>query len=208
MSRVGMMPVPLPEGVEVTISGNEVTIEGPKGSLTREFHPDIEIVRDDGELNVRRPTNQRRHRELHGLTRSLLNNMVVGVTEGYERKLEIQGVGYRVELTNDGSLDLQLGFSQIGRASCRASPIPCGSALRRASSSMFSRERRSSRSGGPARRRWGRWQRRFEPGAHRNLIRGRASVTSASTFRARRARRARSGPEPTRVGLGFGDSLI
>ena len=117
MSRVGMMPVPLPEGVEVTISGNEVTIEGPKGSLTREFHPDIEIVREDGELNVRRPTNQRRHRELHGLTRSLLNNMVVGVTEGYERKLEIQGVGYRVELTNDGSLDLQLGFSHPLRIS-------------------------------------------------------------------------------------------
>ena len=117
MSRVGMMPVPLPEGVEVTISGNEVTIEGPKGSLTREFHPDIEIVREDGELNVRRPTDQRRHRELHGLTRSLLNNMVVGVTEGYERKLEIQGVGYRVELTNDGSLDLQLGFSHPLRIS-------------------------------------------------------------------------------------------
>jgi len=117
MSRVGMMPVPLPEGVEVTINGNEVMVKGPKGTLTREFHPDIEIVREDGELNVRRPTDQRRHRELHGLTRSLLNNMVVGVTEGYERKLEIQGVGYRVELTDDGSLDLQLGFSHPLRIS-------------------------------------------------------------------------------------------
>jgi large subunit ribosomal protein L6 len=112
-----MMPVPLPEGVEVTIDGNEVTVKGPKGALTREFHPDIEIVREDSELKVRRPTDQRRHRELHGLTRSLLNNMVVGVTEGYEKKLEIQGVGYRVELTNDGSLDLQLGFSHPLRIS-------------------------------------------------------------------------------------------
>lgn len=117
MSRVGMMPVPLPEGVEVTIGGNEVTVKGPKGTLTREFHPDMEIVREDAELKVRRPTDQRRHRELHGLTRSLLNNMVVGVTEGYEKKLEIQGVGYRVELTNDGSLDLQLGFSHPLRIS-------------------------------------------------------------------------------------------
>jgi large subunit ribosomal protein L6 len=112
-----MMPVPLPEGVEVTIDGNEVTVKGPTGTLSREFHPDMEIVREDGSLTVRRPTDQRRHRELHGLTRSLLNNMVIGVTEGYERKLEIQGVGYRVELTNDGSLDLQLGFSHPLRIS-------------------------------------------------------------------------------------------
>lgn len=117
MSRVGMMPVPLPQGVEVTIDGNEVTVKGPKGTLTRDFHPDIEIVREDAELKVHRPTDQRRHRELHGLTRSLLNNMVVGVTEGYERKLEIRGVGYRVELTNDGALDLQLGFSHPLRIS-------------------------------------------------------------------------------------------
>lgn len=117
MSRVGMMPVPLPEGVEVTIDRNEVTVKGPKGTLSREFHPDMEIVREDGVLKVQRPTDQRRHRELHGLTRSLLNNMVIGVTEGYEKKLEIQGVGYRVELTNDGSLDLQLGFSHPLRIS-------------------------------------------------------------------------------------------
>jgi large subunit ribosomal protein L6 len=117
MSRVGNMPIPVPDGVEVTIKGNEVTVTGPKGTLTREFHPDIEIVQEDTELKVRRPTDQRRHRELHGLTRSLLNNMVVGVKEGYERKLEIRGVGYRVELENDGSLDLQLGFSHPVRVS-------------------------------------------------------------------------------------------
>ena len=110
MSRVGKMPVPLPEGVQVDIQGNSVTVSGPKGALTREFHPDMDIVLEDGQLKVLRPTDQRRHRELHGLTRSLLNNMVIGVTEGYEKKLEIRGVGYRVELV-DGSLDLQLGFS-------------------------------------------------------------------------------------------------
>ena len=117
MSRIGKMPVPLPEGVEAHIDGNTVTVTGPKGTLTREFDPDMEIVQEDGTLHVRRPTDQRRHRELHGLTRSLLNNMVVGVKEGYEKKLEIQGVGYRVELTSDGALDLQLGFSHPLRIS-------------------------------------------------------------------------------------------
>jgi len=111
MSRVGRMPIPLPEGVEVKIERNRVTVGGPKGTLSRDFHPDMEIVQEDTTLLVRRPTDNRRHRELHGLTRSLLNNMVVGVTEGYEKHLEIHGVGYRVELMNDGSLDLQLGFS-------------------------------------------------------------------------------------------------
>jgi large subunit ribosomal protein L6 len=111
------MPIPLPEGVKVDIQGGMVTVSGPKGTVSREFHPDMEIVLEDGRLEVRRPTDQRRHRELHGLTRSLLNNMVVGVTEGYEKKLEIRGVGYRVELENDGSLDLQLGFSHPLRVS-------------------------------------------------------------------------------------------
>jgi large subunit ribosomal protein L6 len=105
------MPIPLSEGVQVDIQGSHVTVKGPRGTISREFHPDMEIVLEDSTLEVRRPTDQRRHRELHGLTRSLLNNMVVGVTDGYEKKLEIRGVGYRVELENDGSLDLQLGFS-------------------------------------------------------------------------------------------------
>ncbi|MGD8997316.1 MAG: 50S ribosomal protein L6 [Anaerolineae bacterium] len=111
MSRVGKMPIPLSEGVEVDIRGSEVTVSGPRGTISREFDRDMEIVLTDSTLEVRRPTDQRRHRELHGLTRSLLNNMVIGVTEGYEKKLEIRGVGYRVELEKDGSLDLQLGFS-------------------------------------------------------------------------------------------------
>lgn len=111
MSRVGRMPVFLPEGVRADVQGNRVTISGPKGSRTREFHPDMEIALEDGHLEVHRPTDQRRHRELHGLTRTLLSNMVVGVTEGYEKKLEIRGVGYRVDLREDGSLYLRLGFS-------------------------------------------------------------------------------------------------
>ncbi|MFO7743040.1 MAG: 50S ribosomal protein L6 [Anaerolineae bacterium] len=117
MSRVGRMPIPLPEGVRVEIEGNRVTLTGPRGTLAREFHPDMEIIREDSELRVSRPTDQRRHRELHGLTRALLSNMVIGVTEGYERKLEIQGVGYRVELLGNGALDLQLGFSHPVRIS-------------------------------------------------------------------------------------------
>ena len=111
MSRIGRMPIPLPEGVEVDIQGSQVTVAGPKGSLSREFHPDMEIVLEGGELRVRRPTDQRHHRALHGLTRALLNNMVVGVTQGFQRQLEIHGVGYRVDRQGDGSLALQLGFS-------------------------------------------------------------------------------------------------
>lgn len=111
MSRIGKMPIPVPEGVTVEIDGSRVTVKGPKGTLERDFDPAMAIAREDTALVVRRPTDQRRHRELHGLTRSLLNNMVIGVSAGYEKKLEIQGVAYRVEKLGDGSLDLQLGFS-------------------------------------------------------------------------------------------------
>jgi len=111
VSRIGRMPIPLPKGVKVGIQGNQVMVTGPKGSLSRQFHPDMEITLEDGQLRVRRPTDQRHHRALHGLTRSLLNNMVVGVTEGFQKQLEVHGVGYRVDLQGDGSLVLQLGFS-------------------------------------------------------------------------------------------------
>jgi len=111
VSRIGRMPISLPEGVRVEIQGVQVTVTGPKGSLSREFHPDMEIVLEDGHLIVRRQTDQRHHRALHGLTRALLNNMVIGVTQGFQKQLEIQGVGYRVDLQGDGSLMLQLGFS-------------------------------------------------------------------------------------------------
>ena len=111
MSRIGRMPVPLPEGVRVDIQGNHVTVTGPKGSLSREFHPDMEIALDDGQLRVHRPTAQRHHKALHGLTRALLNNMVIGVEEGFHKRLEVHGVGYRVDRQEDGGLLLQLGFS-------------------------------------------------------------------------------------------------
>ncbi len=105
------MPIPLPEGVRVDVQGSQVTVTGPKGSLSREFHPDMEIVLEDGKLGVHRPTDQRHHRALHGLTRALLNNMVIGVAQGFQKQLEVHGVGYRVDLQGDGSLLLQLGFS-------------------------------------------------------------------------------------------------
>jgi len=105
------MPISLPDGVRVDIQGVQVTVTGPKGGLSRDFHPDMEIALEDGQLRVRRPTDQRHHKALHGLTRALLNNMVVGVTQGFQKQLEIHGVGYRVDLQEDGSLLLQLGFS-------------------------------------------------------------------------------------------------
>ena len=111
MSRIGRMPIPLPEGVSVDVQGNRVLVTGPKGSFSREFHPDMEIVLEEGHLVVHRPTDQRHHKELHGLTRALLNNMVIGVTQGFQKQLEVHGVGYRVDLQGDGSLLFQLGFS-------------------------------------------------------------------------------------------------
>ncbi len=110
MSRIGRMPIPLPSGVKVDIQGNQVTVTGPKGTLSGQFHRDMQVAVENGELVVRRPTDQRQHRALHGLTRALLNNMVVGVTQGYQKQLEVQGVGYRVEMQGENIL-LQLGFS-------------------------------------------------------------------------------------------------
>jgi large subunit ribosomal protein L6 len=105
------MPISLPGGVKVDIQGNQVAVSGAKGDLSRTFHPDMEISLEDEQLTVRRPTDQRHHKALHGLTRALLNNMVIGVSEGFQKQLEVQGVGYRVDLQEDGSLHLQLGFS-------------------------------------------------------------------------------------------------
>ena len=113
MSRIGRMPIPLPEGVRVDIQGSQVAVTGPRGNLARQFHRDMEIVLEDDQLMVHRPTDERHHKALHGLTRALLNNMVVGVTQGFRKQLEVQGVGYRVDLQGDGSLLLQLGFSHL-----------------------------------------------------------------------------------------------
>ncbi len=110
MSRIGNMPIPLPKGVTADIKSNDVTIKGAKGSLTQSFHPDMKIELEDGILTVKTPSESRQHKSLHGLTRALLNNMVVGVSEGFSKNLEIEGVGYRAEAKGSG-LVLHLGYS-------------------------------------------------------------------------------------------------
>jgi len=110
MSRVGLKPISLPEGVAFSVSGSEVTVKGPKGQLTQRIHPDIAVKQESGEIKVARPTDQRGHRALHGLTRALVQNMVKGVTEGYEIRLEVNGTGYRAELQG-AEIKLVLGFS-------------------------------------------------------------------------------------------------
>jgi large subunit ribosomal protein L6 len=104
------MPIPLPAGVEVTQDGTHLTVKGPLGTLERELHPEMALEREDGELRVVRPTDEPRHRALHGLTRSLVNNMVTGVTSGFTKTLEISGVGYRAQLQGS-KLVLALGYS-------------------------------------------------------------------------------------------------
>ncbi|MGA2157902.1 MAG: 50S ribosomal protein L6 [Dehalococcoidia bacterium] len=110
MSRIGRMPVIIPAGVKIKIVGKEITVEGSKGKLTREFHPDIQIAQEDGKLVVTRSSDNRMQRSLHGLTRSLLNNMVEGVTKGFEKNLELSGVGYRAQKAGS-KLTLQIGYS-------------------------------------------------------------------------------------------------
>ncbi len=110
MSRVGRMPITVPQGVAVKIKQGEVAVSGPKGELHRHFHPDMSITLDNNVLTVSRPSDNRVHRSLHGLTRSLLANMVEGVSKGFEKGLEIVGVGYRAEKTGD-KLVIRIGFS-------------------------------------------------------------------------------------------------
>jgi large subunit ribosomal protein L6 len=110
MSRIGRLPITVPAGVDVTIDGRTVTVKGPKGTLSRSLHPDMTVSREDGTIVVTRPTEQKTHKQLHGLTRTLVNNMVVGVTDGYRKGLEITGVGYRAAL-NGRKLTLNLGYS-------------------------------------------------------------------------------------------------
>ncbi len=119
MSRVGRMPIPVPPGVAVSIKQDEVTVTGPKGELSRRFNPDMAITLKDNILAVSRPSDKREHRSLHGLTRSLLANMVHGVTDGFEKILEIVGVGYRVEKKGD-KLVIRIGFSHP----VEVSPLP------------------------------------------------------------------------------------
>ncbi|GAA4674359.1 50S ribosomal protein L6 [Nocardioides nanhaiensis] len=111
MSRIGKLPIAVPSGVDVAIDDALVTVKGPKGTLSHSIRRPITIEQTDGTLEVRRPDDERESRSLHGLTRTLINNMVVGVTEGYEKRLEIHGVGYRVLSKGPTQLEFQLGYS-------------------------------------------------------------------------------------------------
>jgi large subunit ribosomal protein L6 len=110
MSRIGKQPIPVPDGVEITIEPELVKVKGPKGELEERVSRQITVERDNGEIRVSRSTDRGEHRALHGLTRSLIANMVEGVTNGYEKRLEIQGVGYRAQLQGN-KLVLALGYS-------------------------------------------------------------------------------------------------
>ncbi|HYM83197.1 MAG TPA: 50S ribosomal protein L6 [Candidatus Dormibacteraeota bacterium] len=110
MSRIGRLPITVPSGVDVTLDGRVITVSGPRGTLSREIHPDMSVRREDGTLLVERPSDQKMHRQLHGLTRTLVANMVEGVSNGYRKGLEITGVGYRAALVGK-KLQLSLGYS-------------------------------------------------------------------------------------------------
>jgi large subunit ribosomal protein L6 len=111
MSRIGKNPITVPSGVDVAVEGRTITVKGPKGSLSRAIPGEISVRQDDGVLIVERPDDARENRALHGLTRSLVNNMVVGVTDGFTKQLDIVGVGYRAEAQGPDGIKLALGFS-------------------------------------------------------------------------------------------------
>lgn len=110
MSRIGRMPITVPAGVTVTFDNNLVTVKGPKGTLTNEFHKDMIFEMEGNVINVKRPSDNKSHRSLHGLTRSLLNNMIVGVTETFKKGLDVKGVGYRAQKQGK-KLTLNIGYS-------------------------------------------------------------------------------------------------
>ena len=110
MSRIGRKPIKLPAGVEVKIDGSVVTVKGPKGTLTQKVHPNMNVAVEGNEIVVTRPDDEKENRSLHGLTRTLIHNMVVGVTEGYKKTLEVNGVGYRAQ-KQGSNLVMNLGFS-------------------------------------------------------------------------------------------------
>jgi large subunit ribosomal protein L6 len=110
MSRIGKKPIAIPAGVEVQVSGNTITVKGPKGTLSRELHPDMKVVQQDNQIIIERPSDSKLHRSLHGTTRSVVANMVEGVTNGYSKNLELVGVGYRATKSGN-TVTLSLGFS-------------------------------------------------------------------------------------------------
>ena len=110
MSRIGRKPIVLPAGVEVTLNDNVITVKGSKGTLTRELHKDMQVTVDNNEIQIVRPSDNKLHRSLHGTTRSVVNNMVIGVTEGFSKSLELVGVGYRASKSGN-SIVLNVGYS-------------------------------------------------------------------------------------------------
>ncbi len=110
MSRIGRMPITVPEGVDVKLDGNTITVKGKNGTLTRDIHPAMHVAMEGNTITVTRPNDEKQNRSLHGLTRSLINNMVIGVTEGYKKVLEVNGVGYRVNKQGK-TLTMNLGYS-------------------------------------------------------------------------------------------------
>ncbi|WP_016779048.1 50S ribosomal protein L6 [Anaerophaga thermohalophila] len=110
MSRIGILPISIPSGVNVTVKDNVVTVKGPKGELHQEINPDMIVEVNDGNIEVKRPSDEKKHKAMHGLYRSLINNMVIGVSEGYKKQLELVGVGYRAQ-NNGQILELSLGYS-------------------------------------------------------------------------------------------------
>lgn len=111
MSRIGRLPIPVPSGVTISQENGELTVKGPKGTLTRALPPVIEVKVDNGQVICERPSDAKPHRSLHGLTRTLVNNMIIGVTQGYEKKLQVVGIGYRAEMSGQ-NLVLSVGYSQ------------------------------------------------------------------------------------------------
>ncbi|MBQ6278645.1 MAG: 50S ribosomal protein L6 [Muribaculaceae bacterium] len=113
MSRIGKLPIAIPAGVTIEMKDNVITVKGPKGELKQAVNPNIKVEIEDGQVNVNRPNDNRESRAQHGLYRALINNMVVGVSEGFKKELEIVGVGYRATMKNPQTLELALGFSHV-----------------------------------------------------------------------------------------------
>ena len=172
MSRIGRKPINIPAGVEVKIDGSVVTVKGPKGTLTQKFHPNMTITQEGNEILVTRPDDEKQNRSLHGLTRTLIHNMVVGVTEGYKKELDVLGVGYRVQKQGKDMI-MNLGFSHnVVRSNARP----------RTRSSFPGRISRRSASS----------QRKCARSARRSRIRARVSATRTNTYAARKARPVRA----------------
>lgn len=112
MSKIGRKPVPVPVGIKVTLEGNGITVAGPLGKLDQALHPDVSVTLEDRQVLVSRPTDQPKHKALHGLTRALINNMVIGVSQGFNKTLELVGVGYRVQKAGE-KVSLNVGFSHL-----------------------------------------------------------------------------------------------